>query len=122
MVFAVVRLFPIPRQRGEVVEILESVQDLTRPLAGCLGCWVSEQEFLHTQVCYVEQWESEEALHDHIRSDLYRRVLAAMELSKQEPEVGFYYVVEKRGFELVEALRARNHTPSAPLSLKGSKL
>jgi hypothetical protein len=55
---------------------------------------------------YVEQWGSEEALDEHIRSDLYRRVLAAMELSKQSPEIKFHYVTETKGFEMVESLRS----------------
>jgi hypothetical protein len=54
---------------------------------------------------YAEQWDSEEALNDHIRSDLYRRVLAAMEFSKQPPEIIFHFTSHTKGFELVEALR-----------------
>jgi quinol monooxygenase YgiN len=88
-----------------MVEILRSVQDLTRPCPGCMGCWLSEEDVLHNHIRYAEQWESEESLNEHIRSDLYRRVLAAMELSRQPPEVHFYYTSEKKGFELIEAAR-----------------
>ncbi len=96
-----------------MIELLCSVQDLARPSPGCVGCWVSEEDSLHNHVRYAEQWETEEALHEHIRSDLYRRVLAAMELSRQEPEVRFYYCSETKGLELVEAARreARLHEP-----------
>lgn len=70
---------------------------------------------MHNHIRYAEQWESEEALHDHIRSDLYRRVLAAMELSKQQPEVTFYYCSQSKGLELIEAARreAKLHEPAA---------
>ena len=84
---------------------MRSVEDLTHPLPGCAGCWLCEQDVLSNQVRYMEQWESEEALHDHIRSELYRRVLAAMELSRQPPEVRFYFAKEAKGFELIEAIR-----------------
>jgi quinol monooxygenase YgiN len=110
VVFSVIRLFPSPRQRAELVEILRSVQDLTRPLPGCMGCWLSEQDYLHNHVRYAEQWESEEALHEHIRSDLYSRVLAAMELSKKAPEVQFYFSTEAKGFELIESIRRKDVT------------
>jgi quinol monooxygenase YgiN len=110
VVFSVIRLFPSPKQRSELVEILRSVQDLTRPLPGCMGCWLSEQDYLHNHIRYAEQWESEEALHEHIRSDLYSRVLAAMELSKKAPEVRFYFSTEARGFELIEDIRRKEHT------------
>jgi quinol monooxygenase YgiN len=90
------------------MELLHSVQDLAGPSAGCAGCWLSEEDVLHNHIRYAEQWESEEALHDHIRSDLYRRVLEAMELSKQQPKVKFYYCTETKGLELIEAIRGQS--------------
>lgn len=88
-----------------MIELLHSVQDLVRPSPGCLGCWVSEDDLFQNQIRYAEQWESEEALHDHIRSDLYRRLLTALDLSKQRPDVKFYYCSKTKGLELVEAKR-----------------
>ncbi len=105
MLFSTIRFFPAPKRRAEVLELLRSVQDLARPSSGCVGCWLSEDDYLHNDIRYVEQWESEGGLQDHIRSDLYRRVLAAMELSRQEPEVKFYYCSEPKGLELIEAAR-----------------
>jgi quinol monooxygenase YgiN len=114
VVFSIIKLFPSVKQHAQVVEILKSVQDLIRPAFGCLGSWLSEQDFMHNHIQYVEQWESEEALHRHIRSDLYRRVLAAMELSRLPPEVSFYFASEKKGFELIESARpqAKRQQPS----------
>lgn len=105
VVFSIIRLFPGPKHKAEVIELLHSVRDLSRPSPGCVGCWLSEEDFLHNHVRYSEQWESEKTLHDHIRSDLYRRVLAAMELSRQEPEVRFYYCSATKGLELIEGVR-----------------
>ena len=107
MVFSIIRLFPAQKQRAQVIELLRSVQDLARPSPGCVGCWLSEEDALQNYIRYAEQWESEEALHDHIRSELYRRLLAAMELSRQEPEVKFYYCNKTKGLELIEAARQR---------------
>lgn len=115
MVFSIIKLFPSARQHTQAVEILKSVQDLTRASLGCAGCWVCEDDFLHNNLRYLEQWESEEALHSHIRSDLYRRVLAAMELSRQPPEVSFYFASEKKGFELIEAVRPKARLPHSSL-------
>jgi len=112
VVFSIIRIAPSPKQRSQVIEILQSVQDLTRPIPGCLGCWLSEEDCLHNHILYAEQWDADGALEDHIRSDLYRRVLAAMELSKQSPEVKFYYTTETKGFELVERLRGPSQAHS----------
>jgi quinol monooxygenase YgiN len=87
--------------------------DLTRLLAGCRGCWLSEDDCFDNQIRYAEQWETEEALQNHIRSELYRRVLGAMELSQSKPDVSFYYATEKKGFELIEAVRPQARPPYA---------
>ena len=110
MVFSIIRICPAPKQRSQAIEILRSVQDLTSPSPGCLGCWLSDDDPLHNNIRYAEQWDSEEALHDHIRSHLYLRVLAALELSKQLPEVTFYYTAATKGFELIEAQRGPSKT------------
>ena len=115
VVFSTIRLFPSIKQRAQAIELLRSVQDLTRPCPGCLGSWCSEEELPHNHVRYAEQWESEESLQEHIRSDLYRRLLAAMELSKKPPEVTFYYCSKTKGLELVEATR-RHTTPDEPIT------
>lgn len=94
-----------------MIELLRSVQDLTRPVPGCIGCWMSEEDPLHNHIHYAEQWESEEALQNHIRSDLYRRLLEAMELSRQQPEVQFHYTCETKGLELIEATRSQAPLP-----------
>lgn len=111
MVFSIIRLFPGAKQRIQVIDLLKSVQDLTRPTPGCVGCWVSEEDYLHNHVRYAEQWESEQAFHNHLRSDLYRRILNAMELSKRPPEVSFYHTTEKQGFELIETVRREAKSP-----------
>jgi len=110
VVFSIIKICPASKQRNQVIEILRSVQDLTRPSPGCLGCWLSDEDPLHNHIRYAEQWETEEALHDHIRSHLYLRLLTALELSKQLPEVTFYYASATKGFELIEALRGRSKT------------
>ena len=70
-----------------------------------MHCRLYEEDGSEETVLYVEQWESEEDLQRHIRSDLYRRILEAMELSCRSPEVAFHSVSATAGMELIEALR-----------------
>jgi hypothetical protein len=60
---------------------------------------------MHNHIGYGEQWASEDDLYEHVRSDIYRRLLAAMELSRRPPEIQFHFVGETKGFELVESVR-----------------
>jgi len=112
LIFAIIKVFPPARQQAQVMEILRSVQDLARPTPGCAGCWVSEESFPQPHIRYAEQWESDESLHEHLRSPLYRRVLAAMELSTRQPEINYYYTTAERGFDLVEEARREKTEPN----------
>jgi hypothetical protein len=56
-------------------------------------------------ILYMQQWDSEEELHEHIRSDLYGRILGIAELSRIPPEFHFHYVEKSRQLDLIEALR-----------------
>ena len=112
MILSVIGLFPSTRQRGELVEILRSVADLTRPGAGCQGCWIAEEDPLNNCLQYAELWDGEESLYEHIRSELYLRLLSAMELSQRAPEIKFYYTAETKGFELIETLRSNGRLPN----------
>lgn len=58
----------------------------------------------------MEQWDADEAFFNHVRSDLYNRILAAVELSRIPPEFKFLFVKEVRGMELIEA--SRGHPPA----------
>ncbi len=64
-----------------------------------------------SRILYMECWDSEEELHRHIRSDMYRRVLEAMELSRVSPEVQFHRVTEAKGMDLIGALRGEAQGP-----------
>jgi quinol monooxygenase YgiN len=108
VIFSVISLSPSLKNRGQLIELLRSVLDLGRVCPGRMACWLSDEDSLQNRIIYAEQWETEEALHDHIRSDLYRRLLSAIELSDRPPEVKFYYAAQTRGFDLIESLRQRS--------------
>jgi quinol monooxygenase YgiN len=56
-------------------------------------------------ILYMEVWDSEPEFCEHVRSELYRRVLAAIDISKSEPELCFYRVSTVQGLELVDQIR-----------------
>ncbi len=89
------------------METLRGVSDLTQARPDCLGCWLYDKDELHDHIRYAEQWATETALHEHLRSDLYRRILAVIELSSRPPDVRFHYVSRTKGMELIEALRGQ---------------
>ena len=107
MVISTLRIVPSPKQRSEVLEVLISVLGPTEIQPGCLSCCVYEEKGPDHAVMFCAHWETEVALHEHICSEFYRRLLVACELSKRPPEVCFHHVSATQGMDLIEHLRGR---------------
>jgi quinol monooxygenase YgiN len=112
VVISTVRIVPAPKQHSEVLEILRSILGPTETQPGCLSCRIYEEEEPDQATVYCEHWDTEVALHKHILSDLYLRVLAACELSNQPPEFCFHHVSKTQGMDLIQQLRSRSEEQS----------
>ena len=89
-----------------MLDILRTMEALTRTKPGCLCCCIYEQANDKHAVLYVEKWQSMETLERHIQSSMYMRLLTAMELSSEAPDIQFHEVVKTLGMDLIEALRS----------------
>ena len=107
MVIGTVRIPLTPERRGGVLEVLRSVQGPIEAQPGCAACHIYEEQGPQSAVVLVARWESQAALEEHIRSEVYRRILGALELSSGPPEVSFEEVSASEGLELVGRLRDR---------------
>lgn len=105
MFFAFVKIDAPPGQTHTIIDVLDSVRGQTASSPGCLGCLLTVEVGASDKICYQEQWRDRETLERHLRSALYTRVLAAMELSSTQPDVEFYQVTKTGGLELVEMAR-----------------
>jgi quinol monooxygenase YgiN len=113
--FSLIRIEPLAEKRDRLLEILISVAGHTRLTVGCTGCMVCEERGDGNAVLYLERWRSREALHRHVRSDLYIRVLHAMDLASEPPESSFYEISGEKGLELIQELRREEQeTASGP--------
>ena len=107
LIVGTVRMVPPPQRRAEVLEILRSVQGPVRAQPGCDGCHVYEEQGPEPAIVLVEMWTSPSALETHVRSEAYRRVLAAIELSGGPPDIRFDHVSATEGMEFIEKARHR---------------
>jgi quinol monooxygenase YgiN len=106
MIVGTLRILPAPDRRAEILEVFRAVQGPVLAQPGCAACHVYEEQGPEQAVVLVEMWNSQSALETHIRSETYRRILGAIELSSGPPEVRFDHVSETEGMELIE--RSRN--------------
>jgi quinol monooxygenase YgiN len=105
MVVGTLRILPLSNRRGEVLEVLRGIQGPALAQPGCASCHIYEEQEPERAIVLVERWESEAALEAHIRSEDYRRILDALELSGSAPEVCFDHVAASEGMELIERTR-----------------
>ena len=111
MVVGTIRLQPPPARRREVLEILHCVQGPVMAMPGCEGFYIYEEQGPEPSIVLVEQWESPRALESHVRSDAYRSILGAFELSGVAPEIRFDHVSKSEGMELIERIRTAPGQP-----------
>ena len=92
-------------RRDKILKTLGSVLGPTRVLRGCLSCRLYQDLENRNVLTLIEEWESQEALDRHVRSDHYRKILAVMDLASEPPEIQFRSVASMAGMERIEQLR-----------------
>ena len=96
---------PLSHQRREILDILHCMIGPTSAKSGCLACGIYEGAGDDPTVLYLEQWEGGDAIQQHIRSPLFLRILAVMDMSMNQPEIHFYETTEASGLAFVEKCR-----------------
>ncbi len=105
MINGTIKILPLPERRAEVLEILQTIQGPVLAQPGCAACNIYDEQGLERAVVLVESWDTQEALDRHLRSEAYRLILAAVELSHGRPEVRFDHVSATEGMELITRTR-----------------
>jgi quinol monooxygenase YgiN len=106
MINGTLRILPSANRRGDVLEVLRSIQGPVLAQPGCAAFHIYEEQSPDEAVVLIERWESEAALEAHVRSEAFRRVLGAIELSDHPPEIWFDHVSASEGMELIERSRS----------------
>jgi len=115
MIIGTLRIQPSPHRRGDVLEVLRSVQGPVQAQPGCRAFHIYEEQEPEAAVVLVERWESQATLEAHLRSEAYRRILGAIELSGGPPEVSFDFISASEGMELIERSRGPEPQPVGAL-------
>ena len=117
MIVGTLRLLPAPERRAEILKVFRTVQGPVLAQPGCAACHIYEEQGPEQAVVLVERWTDQAALEAHLRSETYRRILGAIELSSFPPDICFDHVSLSEGMELVQ--RSRN--PGGAVGVKGHK-
>jgi quinol monooxygenase YgiN len=107
LIVSTLRFVTTLRSRPEVLRAITAQLELTRVQPGCLRCDLYQEVENPDVIALVEEWESHADLKARLRSEEYRAILAAIELSRDEPEIHFDTVIRRGGLEVIAAARAQ---------------
>ena len=84
----------ITAARGESWRLIDALRSLmvpTRRERGCLSCQLvlSSESSDPARISYSEDWSSEEALREQVRSERFSRLLELMECASETPQLQF---------------------------------
>ena len=85
--------------------MLRSLVEPTRVETGCVRCALYADLEDPKAIVWIEEWRTQDDLERHLRSTQYRKILAALEMSSEVPDVRFNTVVETEGMKLIEQAR-----------------
>jgi len=105
LISATLRITTTASTKPEIVRLLRSLVEPTRVETGCVSCALYTDLQDPNVVVWVEEWSSRDNLERHLRSTKYRKILEALEMSQQSPDVRFNTVVETSGMRLIEEAR-----------------
>ena len=105
MVVMILRITVAPTDRAEIVKIIRPVLNPTEALSGCLLSRFYSETDNDDALLLLQKWRFQEDLDKFIRSQDFKRVLAAMDLADKPPEISFNTISSETGMEAIEKLR-----------------
>ncbi len=115
MIQATLRLVAPEGKRQEYLDVLLGLKGPTEALPECQACWICREVTNDNAIVYVVQWDTQNDLESHLRSQRFRRLLPYIEMSVEPPAVSFSSSEHFRGIEfLVEVLNAETQEPHSP--------
>jgi len=105
LITATIRITASDDPNNEIVRVLRSLIEPTRVERGCNSCGLYKDLHDPSIIIWVEEWNTQDNLERHVRSPQYKKILAAFDMSKAQPDMRFNTVVETKGMQLIAEAR-----------------
>ena len=107
MIQASLRIVAPADKREEVLDVLRCLKGPTEVSKGCRVCRVLQDAEDEGVLMYLVQWDTQDEVEEHFRSERFRRLLPYIEMSVEPPEVEVSAIDRVGGMEfLVGAIGA----------------
>ena len=105
MLVVILRIKVASRHRSEIVNLIQPIIGPTEARPGCLFSRLYCETDDDDSLVLLQKWQSQEDADKFIKSNHFKRVLAAMDLASQAPEISFNTISSEAGMEAIEKLR-----------------
>jgi len=89
----------------EVEETLRLLEGPTSVQPGCESSFHYRDLRNECEFAVVQEWNSRHCLEHYLKSDLYRKLLALIDMSEEQPDLSFYFCESRAGLEFVKKVR-----------------
>jgi quinol monooxygenase YgiN len=101
MIFVILKMTVRPEKRRDFIGTMMGMLEPVRVERGCLSYCLYEEIENRNIFILVGEWETQEDLERHIRTDNHLQLLTLMDLLSEQPELRFNTVSHTAGMELV---------------------
>ncbi len=102
MVHSAIRMLIPPKRRREVLDLLSWFSERCRLEQGCIYCRIYQDLEIEPALMIEQLWELREDLERHLRSEEFHKLLQAVEMSLERPEIRFDEIARSSGIEAIE--------------------
>ena len=104
MIQASFRIVSPENKRDEVLQVLLCLKGPTEVSRGCRACRILQDVEDDQVLTYLVQWDTQDEIEEHLRSERFRRLLPYIEMSREPPQVEFSTIDQVRGIEFLVAV------------------
>ncbi len=99
MILVIIRMKVFSKKRKELSQTIASLIGPMRAEKGCKRCDFCQSMEDENELCLLEEWDTQENLKSHLKSERFRVLRGAMNLLKEPYEMTFHTVSKSAGME-----------------------
>ena len=92
MILVIIRMKVLPEKRMELSQTIASLIGSIRTEKGCRRCDFCQSMEDENELCLLEEWDTQENLKSHLKSERFRVLRGAMNLLQEPYEMMFHTV------------------------------
>jgi quinol monooxygenase YgiN len=101
MIQASIRIVAPENKRDEIFDVLLCLKGPTEVARGCSACRILQDAEDDHALTYLVQWDTQDEIEEHLRSERFRRLLPYIEMSLEPPHVEFSTIDKTQGIEFL---------------------